>query len=229
MPIHFGVSICTYYKNESTYDGLDRAFASVAAQTHEDWTVYLIGDRFGDVDGSGWDNVRMLSTKHFGMKCKRINLPFAAERDSGIVGRDLWCCGGVNAHNFSLEWMRCDKVDVHATLDHDDFWLPNHLELLAREYESDSELAFAYTCGWHLKKTRLPMNPDFNPAPRSGQVVHSSVSWRQSMIPFGYVREPGVPSDSIMWTSVRNHLRSRSLRWKCIPEVTVNHETEGCK
>lgn len=225
MSIHFGIAVCTYYRDDRTYDLLNRALESVAAQTHKDWTVYLIGDRFEQDDEHGWDDVKIIATRNLGVNVKRINLPFAAERDAGVTGRALWHSGGCFAHNFALRWMRCDGVDVHANLDHDDYWKPNHLGLLA-EAHKDPEVAFAYSCGVHLSRGRLPQFPEANPSPQAGRVIHSSVSWRLDKIPFDYEAREDEPTDAMMWERITRHMKTCGMKWKCIPHVTVIHELE---
>ena len=97
-----GIIIPTYNrKNNSTNQLLKRALESIKNQTHQDYVVFLVGDKYDDVD-----EFNKLATSII-PKDKIIyeNLDKAVEREKylDVNMTALWCSGGVNATNHGLD------------------------------------------------------------------------------------------------------------------------------
>jgi hypothetical protein len=204
----------------------------VRAQTHPDWTVYLVGDRYEDEDEFR-SQARLLPPD----RVRAVNLPVALERDDPAL-REIafWCCAGTNALNTALALQRRDGLVVTAHLDDDDHWRPDHLAVLASTYRADPEAAFVYTRAAHGNGGVLPADGGETgtcarpPAPF--RLAHSAASWRLDRIPLSYTSCPAefgqaVPSDAYMWAKVADYCRARGLRSVFVPETTVVHPSEG--
>lgn len=217
-----GISISTYYKNEFVFEQLRNTLKSVYAQTYNDYVIYLTGDKFEPVDK--WNQI----IKEFDSeKLKFVNLDHAAERDN-YKGKELWWVGSTNATNFAIDRMNEDSIDVFARLDHDDIWSPNHLELIANAYKEFPEAIFIYTSAKRFNENfpSLDYIKEYNNLlPRSGGLVHSSVTWKLKDMPLKYtdtVKEGiGGPGDAYQWTKISKYINDNQLKSLYLPEPTV--------
>lgn len=231
----FGITIPTYWRpNGTSFRMLTRAIVSVANQSYKDWRIYLIGDRYEMQDE--FDEVLGLVPED---KLYSINLPKAAERDSGLTGDDLWRCGGVNANNVALSMQRRDKIDVTCHLDDDDFWLSNHLETLAQAYEDYPSAVFIHTSTHQIvrdpqSKSQFRAYPPIhgsthydNTVLGQGCFFHSSVSWRLLAIPYNYVADPDQAADAALWTVIGKWCKDNDMKTLHVPKTTVVEATIG--
>jgi len=225
------ILIITYCRPDGAMTTLlPRTLDSVFAQTHQDFHVFIIGDRY-DPD----QELRDIVSKYPKEKIYLENLPVAAERDAGYHGEALWCSGGVAATNHGLDVIQQHGYDYVAKLDHDDYWTDNHLSEinLAREqFQAD----FVCTRARHVKGVILPPLPnndqyhDYRPEPCS--VIHSTTCMNFSRIPLRYwdlVKMMGIasPSDANLWQRTNDYMRRYGLRGICVNRITCFHETEG--
>jgi glycosyltransferase involved in cell wall biosynthesis len=217
-----GISISTYYKNEETFEQLKATLNSVYAQTYKNFIIYLTGDKFEPV--SKWDEI----IKEFDSdKLKHTNLKYAAERDN-YKGKELWWTGSTHATNLALERMQNDSIDVYARLDHDDIWSPNHLQLIVDAYNEFPEAVFIYTSAKRFNENfpSLDYKKEYNNLmPRSGGLVHSSVTWKLKEMPLNYtdtVKEKIFgPGDAYQWTKITKYLKENKLKALYLPEPSV--------
>ena len=97
-----GIIICTYQRpNGSTFQVLKRAIESVKNQTHQDFHLIIIGDKY-DNDSE----FEYLCTLYKDLKSKTYyeNLPFAKERQKYALGsKELWSSGGTYAYNYAVD------------------------------------------------------------------------------------------------------------------------------
>lgn len=171
----FGVCISTYRRENGTSpSNVRRALASVAAQSYDNWRVYLVGDRYDDdVEFEGFAELLPRG------KCVSKNLPVAAERDFLQRGERLWRIAGSNAFNEAMSMATEDGCDFVLHLDDDDWWAPARLERLAACARAFPEAIFMYNYSTYPGLKKLPREEVAdvfygNLAPRRGNMVHST-------------------------------------------------------
>ena len=215
--IRFGITIPTYSRPDGV-NLLSRAIDSVKSQTYKNWKLFVIGDRR--------ETTVSLDRGPDFFYC---NLSYAIGRDDGLIGMELWRVGGVGAMNFALTAQHLDKnIDVHCHLDDDDYWLPEHLETLAEQYNA-LNVSFVYT------QTRRPYkNHDAFPKcfdrhvrdrlPEPNGLIHSSSSWRLSHVKSMYVPDSDMPADSDLWNRISGEIQRNKTISLFVPKVTVVRE-----
>lgn len=230
----FGITIATYRRRDnSTPAKLARCLQSINRQSYSNWRAFLIGDHY-EPEAEFIELSRQLPNE----KCVAMNLPLAAERETlKLTGPALWCCGGTNAMNQALELQRLAEIRYTTHLDDDDYWKPNHLEVLMKAYQENPELAFVYTQAFHLGKVMPSVAADFgrfpnNLPPRAGGLVHSSASWDINRIPLSYINciaelKQNFPTDAYMWTKIAAHCAANGLPTMFIPVITMVHSESG--
>ena len=138
-----GIVITTYQRFDgSTPSLLKRAIESVKNQTHQDYTLIVIGDKYED--NNEFENI----CKNSDLKDKIVyeNLPYAKEREKYPVGsQELWSAGGVNARNHGIEVGLKLGLTYICHLDHDDYWHPQHLEVINYTIEETKDASFINT------------------------------------------------------------------------------------
>lgn len=231
--MHFGIRIVTYRRPDgSTKKNLLRTIDSVLAQSHTDWKVYLMGDRYDPA--SEFDEYASCFPKD---KLFMLNNSGAVERDK-YSGVDLWKTGGNGSMNKLMDIMAADGVEACACLDDDDIWYDDHLASLDLAYTKFPGVAFVYTAGYHTQSGFMPnVNAQFdlnNCPPVECQTLHSAASWNLRKIPLRYVDtvELGIDlnNDGQMWVMMREYMRSNGLDYVFVPRVTVWHDEHkpGC-
>jgi glycosyltransferase involved in cell wall biosynthesis len=226
------IVIPTYYRKDgSTSKYLIRALDSIFNQTHQDFKIYLIGDRYENVS-----EIESIILKYDKSKLSFINLEFAKERDSYTNKWALWSYGGVNATNIGIDFSLSEGNDYICHLDHDDFWEINHLELINKCIE-DTNSDWVCTKSNYVNNRILPsVNGEtlyINYIPKHSSLVHSSVCMNFKTIPFKYrdlFNETGViglPSDADLWVRCEKFIIDNNLKSTLINYVTCNHIEEG--
>jgi glycosyltransferase involved in cell wall biosynthesis len=140
-----GIVIATYKRLDgATPSLLKRAIESVNQQTHQDYTLIIIGDNYED-------DIEFESICHsndLGDKLIFKNLSHAKEREKYPIGsNELWCSGGVNAYNEGISIALGLGLEYICHLDHDDYWHPQHLEVINHTIEITGRPAFIYKIG----------------------------------------------------------------------------------
>lgn len=222
-----GIVIPTYQRGDGTTPSLlTRALNSIKNQTHSDYKVFLIGDKYDDDD-----EFTQLATGIIDIdKIYYENLSVAVEREKYPIGSSqLWCSGGVNATNYGIEKCLSDGIEYIFRLDHDDWWEPNHLEkILNAILILGSEYIFFATKSNHIKNQILPRKSnggDYYPS--SGDLVHSSICIKFSDIPLRYRDTSWInSSDADFWERLTNYMAEIGKRGYLVNSVTCNHITE---
>jgi glycosyltransferase involved in cell wall biosynthesis len=227
-----GIVIPTYQKiNGTTPSLLTRALKSIKNQTHTDYKVFLIGDKYEN------DNefVELATSIIDGDRIYYKNLSIAVEREKYSIGSNqLWCAGGVNATNWGIEKSISEGINYICHLDHDDYWESNHLEVINKVLE-ERDAAFVYTCSTYINNGILP-NVNTNgeikvSVPVPEKLIHSSVCIDFGKIPIRY-RDAfsetlkTYPADADMWDRVGNYITKNKLNSFLIHCLTCNHLTE---
>ena len=231
-----GIAITTYRnENGTTKDNLIRALNSIKDQEYQDYKVYLIGDRYDD-------DLELNHIAESIIPIEKIyceNLEYAVERDKylGINDEALWSSGGCNARNYANSIAK-SEVEYVCQLDHDDYYLPNHLMNIYNAINTHPNAAFIHTMANYLDVGAFP-NVDtqqfiIEKLPQPGGIVHSSVCINNKLIPLKYrdvFEEDGelYPSDADMWKRVAHMCVNNGLSSYLICQVSCVHEIERGK
>lgn len=229
-----GVAITTYKKSDgSTKTSILRALESIKNQTYQDYKVFLIGDRYDDDIEFNEIATSVIPPE----KIYYENLPYAAERDKymSVNDRALWNSGGCNARNYANS-IANNEVKYVCQLDHDDYYLPNHLSNIVNVITTYPDAAFIYTLSKHLNIEYFPMiKPDGNiieKLPKAINMTHSSACINIKSIPLKYrdvFGETGeiYPSDADMWNRISTLCIKANLKSYLVCEVSCVHEAEN--
>jgi glycosyltransferase involved in cell wall biosynthesis len=182
-------------------------------------------------------------------KLKYHNLSSPGERNKGFNKEQFRYTAGCGAMNKGLQMAKSDGCDYIVRIDHDDKWSPNHLELLAKAYTQYPELAYVFTRS-RKKVDAMNSSKKYMYQPREerhtttiepnnlgftyGEVSHSAVSWRPSMI--GDIRyrdaddqsktEPKnpltktMPADADMFKRMMGIIKDKGHKYMYVPKLT---------
>jgi glycosyltransferase involved in cell wall biosynthesis len=229
------VVIATYRRNDGMSPHyLKRCLDSVFAQTHQDFVVYLVGDKYENVN-----ELDELLSSYPKEQLVFENLPYAKERDKYSGTGDkmiLWGYGGVNAMNHGIQKSLADGIDYVCHLDHDDFWEPEHLERITQCIEK-TNAAVVYTKSTYMNRTVLPtINSDaivLESIPFPGQTIHSSLCVDFRRVPLLYrnaFEEEGIlncTGDGDLLGRIMKFLPQTNLKSYLVNSITCHHDTEG--
>jgi|LakMenE18May11ns_1017448.scaffolds.fasta_scaffold9945041_2 glycosyltransferase involved in cell wall biosynthesis len=226
------ILIPTYMRKDgSTPKYLTRSLDSVFNQTHQDFKIYLIGDKYENEE-----EVKNILSKYDSEKIFFKNLDVAKERDSYTNKWAIWSYGGVNALNVGIDISLSEGNNYICHLDHDDYWENNHLELINKCIE-ETNSDWICTKSNYVNNRILPLVNGtglyINHIPKSQSLIHSSVCMNFKTLPFKYrdlFAENGVvglPADAELWDRCAKHILTHNLKSTLINSVTCNHIEEG--
>lgn len=227
-----GVVIATYQRSDGkTPELLERALKSVNYQTYQNFQVILIGDKYENNEEYEFLS-KSIIPEH---KIYYENLFYAKEREKYALNSfELWYSGGVNARNYGVDIALKLGLDYVCHLDHDDYWCPEHLQLIFNVISTKNTPAFIYTCSTHINSV-LPRveltNQIIEHLPVPCNLVHSSVCINYKLIPLKYrdVLEEtgfGYPADADLWDRLSKYIIENNLKSYLITSVTSFHPTE---
>ena len=232
-----GIVIATYQKSDgSTPFLLKRAIESIKNQSHQDFTLIIVGDKYENND----EFESICNDKDLEGKIIYENLPYAKEREKySIGGKELWSSGGVNARNMGVDIGLDLGLEYLCHLDHDDYWHPQHLEVINHAIGETKDSSVVYTCSTYfndylpnisdgVKFTNEIIPSELKP---SG-LIHSSVCINHKSIPFRYrdvFEETGkeFAADADMWRRITKYSKEKNLKTYLVTSVTCFHPTEG--
>jgi glycosyltransferase involved in cell wall biosynthesis len=227
------VVIPTYKRNDGKSEVvIERALESVFNQTHKDFKVYVIGDKY-----EGDEELIKIINKYDSNKIVYHNLEVAKERDFYTDKWVLWSYGGVNARNYAIDLVLNDGYEYICPLDHDDWYLPNHLEEINKCIKTTG-------AEWVCTKSTYGNTNKFLPEivsnqeyiefhPRSSRLIHSSVCMNFKKIPLKYrdiyeeTQKLGLPADADLWERTREFIIQNNLKSYHINKLTCRHDEEG--
>ena len=221
------IVIATYRRADNTTPYyLTKALTSIKNQTYQNYKVFLIGDHYDDND-----EFFKLATSIINLdKMVFVNLPNAVEREKYPFGDErLWSSGGVNATNYGIKLALDQKYDYICKLDHDDWWTPDHLDLIKDKLNEN--FTIIATKAEHFTKVILPVN-DKNPFyPKSSDLIHSSVciNFKEILLRYRDVyAEEGKPyaADADLWNRLSDYMVKNNKTGYLINKVTCYHEKE---
>jgi glycosyltransferase involved in cell wall biosynthesis len=220
-----GIIIPTYQTEKAPFY-LKRAFDSIKAQTHQAWKVFLVGDRYED--NSEFEQLARMMPPD---KITAYNRIGETERDiyPGGPGRQnykLWCTGGIRARNAMIEIARKEGYNRLCSLDHDDYWTPDHLQLINEVFEQEDYLIVAaMSKHWHLdivlpKIKKKPFLPTANDLCHSATCINyakTSIRLRDVFACDGRV----YPADADMWIRMTNYMIANKLKGYLVEKITT--------
>ena len=232
--MEFSIVIATYKRKDgSTPTYLKRALDSVFSQTYQNFKIYLIGDKYENES----EIIELLSN-YDNDKINFENLSYAKERDNYIENKmALWSYGGVNAMNYGVTKSLENGYEYICHLDHDDWWLPNHLFEINKCIEETN-------ADWVCTQSTYANSQNYLPItnlsdeyltfyPRYAGLIHSSVCMNFKKIPLHYRdlfdlnQSVGLPSDGDLWERCRIVIKSLNLKSLLINKLTCRHDEEG--
>ena len=231
----FGIVLPTYQRKDGkTPELLNRALRSIFAQTYTKFKVYLIGDKY--------DNQVELSTIVSQYPAEHIyyeNLSIAHERDKYSDNpKAIWCSGGVFAHNYAISKIEEDKLRYVCFLDHDDQWLPNHLQILHDVIKETGANWLCTKTDVNNKIMYLPRITTDQPMveflPLAEGLIKSSSCFDVCTIPLRFrdvLAETGelFPSDADLWKRMNSLIRTYGLKSYYINTLTCIYVSGGIK
>ena len=231
-----GVTIHTYQRSDGqTPRFLLRAIQSIINQSYQDYKIFIVGDKYED--NQEFEDI-INGFIEIADKIVYENLHFAHERDKylGINNTVLWNCGGANALNHANNLAKLHGITKVCHLDHDDFWLPNHLEVIAKAINENNNPAFMHTLSQYLNNPVFPQmiwdGKVIEHYPSYCNLIHSSVYYDLEQLHLSYrdmYEATGTifPSDGDMWQRIAEKCTIENLKCYAIREVTCVHENEN--
>ena len=224
------ITISTYRRTDGrTPFYLKRALNSVFSQTHKDFKVFLIGDCYDRVE-----EILPVIYKYPIEKLYFENLKESIERKKYKNKNDLWCCAGVTPIKLAISKALEEGFEHICHLDHDDYWLPNHLTVINDTIELTN-------ADWICTKSIYGpfIYPEINKQesiipflPLPGGCINSSTCYNHKTIPLRYrntIEETGVaiPADSDLWERMRKYIPENNLKSFLANKLTCRHDEEG--
>jgi acetyltransferase-like isoleucine patch superfamily enzyme len=227
-----GIVIATYQRLDgSTPSLLKRAIDSIKEQTHQDYTLIVIGDKYENND----EFKSICNDKDLEGKIHYVNLPYAKEREKYSIGsKELWSAGGVNARNCGIDLGLELGLTYICHLDHDDYWHPQHLEVINYTIEETKDAAFVNTCSTYFESylPRIELTNEVMPSQVApGGFIHSSVCINHKQIPLKYrdvFEETGkeCAGDADLWIRIGDYVTKNNLKTYQISSLTCFHPSE---
>lgn len=219
-----GIVIATYRKLDgSTYSHLLRALQSIKDQTHQDYKVFLIGDDYDDND-----ELMKLSGIIDGDKIYVENLPIAVERIK-YEGHNLWVCGGVNAMNVGIQRALDNGYNYLCILDHDDYYFPNHLEVLSEAIKTTGTHFLSTKCGNLPGIQTSDLYTPYRPVPQLIYKTSACIDFSHYDIRFVNMIDAhnyAYPSDANLWARLDIIMTQKKEYGILINVVTCDHPSE---
>ena len=227
----FAVVMSTYVRPDGRTEGhLTRAFDSLLSQTHEDWKLFLTGDKFEDQEL--FDKMVAKIPKD---KISAVNRPFAPERDKYPArSHKLWCSGGLSGTNFAIESALEEGYEYVCFLDHDDFWHEEHLNCFNEILKHfDDLVVLASRSVYGNKDFFLPRGqaPGYGYIPMGQNVIKAAtcIKWNSIKTRMRDVfEETGVekPSDMDFWERLSKEMKENDYKGYLNQYVTCYHVDE---
>jgi glycosyltransferase involved in cell wall biosynthesis len=235
-----GIVMSTFYRKDGkSAFFLKRSIDSVIKQKHENWKLFLIGDRYERPEEI--EDILSLYKKY---DIYFNNLPIAKERDNPAYwnrsfggNMPVWCAGGVNAINTGIVKAKEEGFSYICHLDHDDHWHPDHLMLINKCIKKYKSLWIS-TKSTYGHSAILPSG-DFGSElfidrmPQPANTIHSSCCIDFSVFPYLYedtFEKTGtpLPADLVMINRINEYIsKNNNFTSKLINKITCFKEEEG--
>ena len=206
---------------------LDRALKSVENQTHKDYRIYVIGDKY--------ENKEELQSIVQPYHVFWGNLSKAIEREKYPFGDyRLYCTGGASAAQIGINLALKAGYQYICCLDHDDWWDVDHLEQINKIIEAKNPF-FICTLSTCLGRT-LPdfaethEIKEFLPVPCG--MINSSACIKYSDTKLrarDCCEKTGTayPADADLWRRLSAEMKAAWKQGYVYTGLTCHHEEEG--
>jgi len=226
------VIILTYQRHDGKSPFyLKRALDSVFAQLHQDFKVFVIGDKYDD-------NEEFLNIVQSYQQDKIYyeNLPVAIEREKyKNNSKALWCACGLTAQNRGFDVALSEGFEYMNQLDHDDYWTNDHLSSI-NDVITETGAEWVCTLSTHVKNLKLPnvvtneKYIEFIPGPE--KQITSSVCMNLVKIPIrsrDVLAETGMPyaADADRWYYCNVFITDNHIKSYFVNKLTCFHNEEG--
>jgi len=228
-----GILITTYQKPDGTTPIiLKRALDSVKNQTYQDYILVVVGDRYDD----DIEFQQICNSIGLNDKIICVNLPYAKEREKYPIGsKELWASGGVNARNEGISICLDSGIEYICHLDHDDYWHPQHLEVINYTIEITKDPVVINTCSTYFNShlPNIELTNEIIPSKiKPGTIIHSSACINHKKLPLKYrdvFNETGkeFAADADFWIRAGEYAEQNDLKSYKISSLTCYHPTEG--
>jgi hypothetical protein len=232
MNTKFAIVIPTYQRADGkTPELLNRALQSILQQSHQNFKVYLIGDKYENNRefqrfGKGFTKDNFYS----------INLNESGERSRYADNKKLlWLYGGVFASNYGINLALQEGLEYVCRLDHDDYWKPGHLKNF-NDLINKNGADWMCTRAVNLNSI-LPITKESKKyisfQPYRGGLITSATCINQIKIPLRSIDKYketgniGIPSDADLWERMAEYIKKNRLKSFLINEVSCIHDDEG--
>lgn len=203
-----GIVTPTYRKLDgSTYSHLKTTLESIKNQTHSNYKLYLIGD-----DYTNNDELLELSKIIDTDKIYVQNLPIAYERIK-YGGYDLWKCGGINATLTGIKKAQQDGYDYICLLNHDDLFLPNHLQIISECIDKTKTNFITTKCGTYPPINVVNYYTNYRPIPSKLYLVSVCINYSYfNIFPRNVLEEDKIsyPSDADLWVRLNKFMTNNN-------------------
>ena len=221
-----GIVIPTYFRKDNrSKQFLDRCLKSIKAQTHTEYKVFLIGDKYEYHDEFEQIASSIIDSERIYYENREI----AEEREKyGSEPEKLWASGGVGATNYGIEKALSEGYEYICHIDHDDYWVPRHLEKISNFIDNNPGYVFICSYCLYLNKYTVPTRRmgacDYYP--EVGDVVHSSTCVKFSDIGLRYrdcfsETSEVKAADADLWQRMRGHMISNNLKGRLLDGISV--------
>lgn len=217
------IIISTYYRPDGrTKHFLERALNSLNEQTNKNLKVFLIGDKYEDMN-----EFNSFSSIINDMYIE--NLSYAKERDK-YKGRELWCSGGVNAINIGINKAKSEGYEWIINMDHDDYFLPSHIQDIQDRITDNCIFVCSKSNYKNIKV--LPNIDELKYIPIGENLIKSSACVKFSKINITFrdvFEEEGrvYPSDADFWNRLGKIIINNNYESYCTNNITCVHDEEG--
>lgn len=216
--IKIGITIATYRKLDgSTYNHLKKTLESIKNQTYDNYNVYLIGDNYSN-------NIELIELSKI-IDADKIyveNLPIAIERTK-YNGIDLWRNGGTNAMNVGIKKALDDGIEYICSLDHDDYYYINHLEIINKCIEETESKFITTKCGSYPNIEPISYYTNYRPIASKIFKVSTCINFKYfNMLFRNMLEETGksYASDADLWNRINKYLSDKNEYGIFINEIT---------
>ena len=229
--MNLAIMITTYQRPDGKSPFyLKRSIDSVFNQTHQDFKLYVMGDKYDDSN-----ELFNIVSNYPQEKIYCENLPIAYEREKYKDNkRAFWCSCATYTVNYAFDIILKDGFKYICHLDHDDYWQPNHLKVLNDVIE-ETGADWLCTQSVHISGVRPEIVTDkkyvvYYPAP--DMLINSSTCINLVTIPirprdvFAEGGKP-YPADADRWRRVTPYIKENNLKSYFVNSLTCVHEVEG--
>lgn len=228
-PAKIGIVISTYQRSDGkTPAYLNRALSKISIQTFKNYQVYVMGDHY-DND----DELKRIVAPYHNVTC--INLPHAVEREKYKPrSMELWCSGGNTAVLTGIAEALKDGIEYICHHDHDDFWEPNHLELINKVIDAkDPFFVCTLSTYMNIHLPHVPMTnevQEFLPVPGGMITSASCIKYVDTKIRGRNVFEEtgrANPTDADLWDRLSKEMKEVGKKGYLVTTLTCHHDEEG--